>query len=188
MKKATLAELDLINIPCGFVIKYFAASDPTDSNDFWWHVYNEMPVWNASSRKWEILTDSGEGYEVGGYAEDDVVPNILLGFTPDNSLFEVTEKTCIVNVTEQDNELSGCELKSSIEKIGYENIALLSDTSELIKHINNECLLDALCNDNDRDITFLIKELFKSELVLNSTHEKELTLKMEALLTDIFKI
>ncbi len=84
------------------------------------------------------------------------------------------------------NQLSGCALMSLIENdIGYKDIALYSNTYELLKNINSDSLVDSLCNDNDRDLHSIIKGLFASEIATNSVQEKALMGRLNALLSEL---
>jgi len=83
------------------------------------------------------------------------------------------------------NNLSGCELAALIEKIGYKNIVLFSDTYELFKQFTTETIIDSICNDNDRDIELIITELFNSNIILLSDKEDVLNNKMKRLLDEV---
>lgn len=83
-------------------------------------------------------------------------------------------------------KLSGCELKALIEKIGYKNIATLSDSSILLREFSNKVILDSICNDTNRDTNEIIMELFKAELVLSSSREELMVKQMEKMLSDAF--
>lgn len=91
---------------------------------------------------------------------------------------------CDVKPDAEEN-MSGCELKNNIESIGYEDIAKYSDTDELLKHFVTSDLIDSICNDNNRDIHHIIKELFYAELELNSKDESSLKSEINNLLSKI---
>ncbi len=55
--------------------------------------------------------------------------------------------------------LSGCEIQKEIEKIGYEDIVLIGDNDELLKHYSDDELIDQIVNNHDRDIESIIKVL-----------------------------
>ena len=62
------------------------------------------------------------------------------------------------------DQLSGCELTNLIENIGYDNLALFTNKDDLISRLSDETLLDAIVNDNDRNIEQLIIKLYSSLL------------------------
>jgi hypothetical protein len=78
--------------------------------------------------------------------------------------------------------ISGCSLKNIIDNIGYDNIAQLADSDELLKQFSTSVLVDHICNDNDRDIHQIIKELFDSGIELNSENEVSLNKALADLL------
>ena len=91
VKTATLEELTLLDVPCGFDIKYYAADDPTNTNDLWWHVYSNKPIWNESSRCWETLLD-GSRYEIGTYECEEHIPFVMKGLSPESSLIKIVSQ------------------------------------------------------------------------------------------------
>lgn len=190
LKKCTLDELGLNDVPCGFEIKFYAADDPTKTNDLWWHVHSHKPVWNPESRSWDVQHSEGISYEIGSYEEDDMLPSILSGITPEESLIAVINKgendsRSKNKIVDKDN-LSGCQLESLIrEDIGYKDICLYSNSDELLKHFSNDQLADSLCNDNERDLIPLIKELFSSHISLDDPQIKALTERFDKLLEEI---
>lgn len=92
-RTATIEELGLDDVPCGFEIKFYAADDPTDSDDMWWHVHNEKPIWNPEARCWETQSSDGMSYEIGTYGIGDEVPALLQGLTPEDSIIRVVSKS-----------------------------------------------------------------------------------------------
>jgi len=86
----TIAELELRNIPCGFIIKYLAADDPTFTDDYWWFVYDEKPIWSPASRTWEPANESAKKYEIGGWDSYEDMSSANKVADVSQSLFEVT--------------------------------------------------------------------------------------------------
>ncbi|OCH46704.1 hypothetical protein [Aliivibrio fischeri] len=67
------------------------------------------------------------------------------------------------------NALSGCEITALIEKIGYDNLALFCNKDEFISRLSNDTLLDAIVNDNNRDIETIVIKLCSSLLPFPET-------------------
>lgn len=65
--------------------------------------------------------------------------------------------------------LSGCEITALIDKIGYDNLASFCNKDEFISRLSNETLLDAIVNDNNRDIETVVIELCSSLLPFPET-------------------
>jgi hypothetical protein len=64
----------------------------------------------------------------------------------------------------QTEQLSGCEISNVIDSIGYDNLALFANKDDFISRLSDETLLDAIVNDNDRNIEQLIINLYSSLL------------------------
>ncbi|OCH40330.1 hypothetical protein [Aliivibrio fischeri] len=77
--------------------------------------------------------------------------------------------------------LSGCEITALIEKIGYDNLASFCNKDEFISRLSNETLLDAIVNDNERDIEDIVIKLCSS--LLPFSESKTHKYNMEVLIT-----
>jgi len=60
---------------------------------------------------------------------------------------------------EGDLAMSGCEAQALLKAIGVEEIPVLLGRDELLDQYDSTDLLDYICNNNDIDLDWFIKEL-----------------------------
>lgn len=58
---------------------------------------------------------------------------------------------------------SGCQDENLIKAIGLNNIKMLSDNSELLKHFTDDELIDEICNNRNRDFDEIVRQLDESD-------------------------